>query len=869
VTRVAGATRAAGRVSEITDPGGAGGTGPGQAVRTGAGLAWYRLRITIGRRWPGYVALGLLTGLLGGLALGAVTAARRTDSSYPDLLTRTNPADLLVQPQVSAYTPGFEGQLARLPQVRGVTASASFNAVTLTGAGRIKTLLETQAQLVASPDGLFTRQDKMIITSGRAADPARPDEVVATAGAAAQLGLHVGSRLMIGLFSEDGDRLRARLRLTVVGIGQLGIELVRDDIDAQTTGFLVGSPALVREYGTCCSSSGFFGLRLARGSRSVPAVEAAYSRLLVTSPLTSSTRGQLVLFVTAQIEAEAQRAIRPEAIALGVFGIVAGLAALIIGAQAISRQVYAAASDRQVLRALGASRAATVADGLSGLLGAVLAGGVIAGVIAAGLSPLTLFGPVRDAEPGRRLYADWAVLGLGLAALVIVLGAAAVFLSYRQAPHRVAAAPAGQRGSAVVRAGAAAGLPPAAIAGLRFALEPGRGRTAVPVRSVIAGAVLAVLVGAATLTFGASLSGLIARPALYGWNFSYALYSFDGYGPLPPSWTVPLLHHDPQIAATTGVYYGTLQVAGQTVPGLAMPVTAGVTPPSLTGHAIRDAHEIVLGPATLAQLHKHLGQVVTVSEGTLVPPVRLRIVGTAALPTIGDALGLHASMSTGAVIPAGAIPAAVRDAYGPYLSGPNTIFIRLRPGVSPAAGRRALARIVRRINADARAPAVTAQVGPFALYTAWVSLLPVQRPAEIVNYKAMGAMPVAVAAALAAGAMAALGVTLVTSVRRRRRDLALLKALGCTRRQLASAVAWQATITAAAGLVIGVPLGIAAGRWLWLAFARQLSAVPDPVIPAVSLAAAAAAALILANLVAVGPGWRAARTPAAVVLRAE
>jgi FtsX-like permease family len=211
----------------------------------------------------------------------------------------------------------------------------------------------------------------------------------------------------------------------------------------------------------------------------------------------------------------------------------------------------------------------------------------------------------------------------------------------------------------------------------------------------------------------------------------------------------------------------------------------------------------------------------------------------------------------------------VRDAYGPHLSGPNTIFIRLRPGVSPAAGRRALARLVRRINADARAPAVTAQVGPFALYTAWVSVLPVQRPAEIVNYKAMGAMPVAVAAALAAGAMAALGVTLVTSVRRRRRDLALLKALGCTRRQLAGAVAWQATITAAAGLVIGVPLGIAAGRWLWLAFARQLSAVPDPVIPAVSLAAAAAAALILANLVAVGPGWRAARTPAAVVLRAE
>jgi predicted lysophospholipase L1 biosynthesis ABC-type transport system permease subunit len=70
------------------------------------------------------------------------------------------------------------------------------------------------------------------------------------------------------------------------------------------------------------------------------------------------------------------------------------------------------------------------------------------------------------------------------------------------------------------------------------------------------------------------------------------------------------------------------------------------------------------------------------------------------------------------------------------------------------------------------------------------------------------------------------------------------------------------------GLVIGLPLGVAAGRWLWLAFAHQLSAVPDPVIPA-SLGLAALAALVLANLVAALPGRAAARTPAALLLRAE
>ena len=150
-----------------------------------------------------------------------------------------------------------------------------------------------------------------------------------------------------------------------------------------------------------------------------------------------------------------------------------------------------------------------------------------------------------------------------------------------------------------------------------------------------------------------------------------------------------------------------------------------------------------------------------------------------------------------------------------------------------------------------------------------VDLLPAQRPAEIVNYRSMGAMPAVLAGALAAAAVAALGLTLVASVRRRRRDFALLKTLGFTRRQLAGAVAWQSTVLAVIGLAIGIPLGVVAGRLLWLAFARQLSAIPDPVVPASSIVLAAVTALVLANVVAAFPGRQAARTPPAVLLRAE
>jgi FtsX-like permease family len=832
-------------------------------------VAWYRFRATLRRRWPGYLAVALLIGLVGGVALGSLTAARRTYASYPQFLASTNPSDLFVLPQTNSPEPGLVNKLARLPHVRSAEEGEQLDAVTLTPGGKIQTILETQVELVASPDGLFTGQDRLKIIQGRAADPARADEVVATNEAAAVLHLHVGERIAVGIGRTTSQNIQVyrRTELTVVGIGVLGIQLVHDDIDSNRAGFLVGTPALLRQYESCCATNSYDGLQLDGGSRSDAAVLQDYARL-INNPGTSY--GQLVVYQTSAIEAEAQQAIRPEAIALAVFGVIALLAALIMGTQAISRQLYASASEAEVLRAMGAAPAATMADGLLGVMAATVAGAVLAAAIAVALSPLTLFGPVRTVETAPGIDADWTVLGCGMALLVLFLGLVASVIGYRLAPHRAARRTrAAGRGSGVVAAALAAGLPASGGAGLRFALEPGRGRTAVPVRSVMAGAVLAMLVGVATLTFGTSLSALIGHPSLYGWNFDYALYSIDGYGPVPVRWANPLLGHDPDVAATSGVYFATLQIDGQTVPAMAGSSRAAVAPSPLSGSVVTGPGQIVLGPATLAALHKKRGDTVTVSEGQIVPPTRLRIVGTAALPTIGDVLGVHASLSTGAIISTQSLPARDLDEYGP-LSGPNAVFVRLRPGVSRVAALRSLQRIASQINADTRTPQAQRTIGTdVTSYLNSVSVLPVQRPAAIVNYKTMGAMPAILAGGLAVGAVAGLGLTLIASVRRRRRDLALLKTLGFTRRQLAAAVAWQSSVVAVVGLVIGVPVGIAAGRWLWLAFAHELSALPDPVVPAGSIALAAVVALVLANLVAALPGRAAARTPAAIVLRAE
>jgi ABC-type lipoprotein release transport system permease subunit len=145
----------------------------------------------------------------------------------------------------------------------------------------------------------------------------------------------------------------------------------------------------------------------------------------------------------------------------------------------------------------------------------------------------------------------------------------------------------------------------------------------------------------------------------------------------------------------------------------------------------------------------------------------------------------------------------------------------------------------------------------------------VQRPAEIVNYKTIGLTPAMLVGALALGAVAALALTLVSSVRQRRRDLALLKTIGFVRRQLAAAVAWQASVAALVGIVVGIPLGVVAGRWIWDLFARQIYAVPYPTVSLFALLLVGVATLVLANVVAAIPARTAARTSTAVMLRAE
>jgi hypothetical protein len=371
-----------------------------------------------------------------------------------------------------------------------------------------------------------------------------------------------------------------------------------------------------------------------------------------------------------------------------------------------------------------------------------------------------------------------------------------------------------------------------------------------------------------TLTFASGLHTLVSSPPLYGWNWNYML---NPSSDVPPQ-TLKLLDHDPDVSGWTGVGYSNAEIDGQTVPFLISGIRPEVAPPILSGHDLEANDQIVLGAATLAVLHKHVGQTVMFGIGTpkngplYIPPTPLRIVGSATFPAVGYSsfVSDHTSMGTGALVPTGLIPAAFNRAINgpdPILGGPALVFVRLRSGISAGAGRANLQRIAQ--AADKVLAADPNAVGNN------VTVLGVQRPVQIVNYRSIGSTPVILAVGLAVGAIVALALTLVASVRHRRRDLAMLKALGFTPRQLAAVVAWQSTITAIVGVVVGVPLGIVIGRQLWTVFARNINAVPDPTVPVVSVVLVALGALVFANVVAAIPGRVAARTPTAMVLRAE
>src|SRR5208283_3173095 len=196
-----------------------------------------------------------------------------------------------------------------------------------------------------------------------------------------------------------------------------------------------------------------------------------------------ATGGQIFFLSLSDQVMATERAIRPQAVALAIF-------------QLLARQLVLDSAEFPIMRALGMTRASLAALSLARLAVVTLAGAVIAVGVAVAASPLMPIGPARLAEPSPGVEVNLAVLGVGLAVIVVLPLAVLVPSAWRAAgrargPLGVAEPAGSARAS---RVGAALGLAGsvAGSVGVRMAFEPGRGRTAVPVRSALAGTIVAV-----------------------------------------------------------------------------------------------------------------------------------------------------------------------------------------------------------------------------------------------------------------------------------------------------------------------------------------------------------------------------------------
>ena len=76
-------------------------------------------------------------------------------------------------------------------------------------------------------------------------------------------------------------------------------------------------------------------------------------------------------------------------------------------------------------------------------------------------------------------------------------------------------------------------------------------------------------------------------------------------------------------------------------------------------------------------------------------------------------------------------------------------------------------------------------------------------------------MPLAVGVVLVLLLVATLTHVLVSTMRRRAGDLAILRAIGASSRNLVATLRWQALVLTGSAILIGLPLGLIASRFAW------------------------------------------------------
>ncbi|GIH25617.1 hypothetical protein Aph01nite_39270 [Acrocarpospora phusangensis] len=788
------------------------------------------LRLELRRRWRSLIVLTLLIAFATGTVLAAVAGARRGATAIDRLTAVTLPFDAVVVPSI----PGFDWE-----KVRALPSVAALMTIPFVPAYEIVDPPGVVPDLPPTGDPSTWRTiEKPVVLEGRLPAPGRVDEAVILPKFTETYGRAVGDTVTIRLTTPEavdavlsegpaGDLPYAGPTLTMRIVGVIRSPWFSDTI--MSRGEVIFPPALFAKYRD--NMVGTKGLavfqalvRLKDGPQALPAFKRELAQ--------ATGRSSIDVWPGEDMKRSEQRFLMFQSLTLLAFGLAVLAAAIVLIGQSVSRYTAAAVAELHQLRAVGmtprqVAGAASLGPALAATAGAVLS---VAGAYTA--SAWMPIGAAALLEPSPGLDFDPQVLIPGALAVPVAVGLASALAA--AALGRLGPRPA--RRSAAATLAARANLPVPAVVGTRFALEPGRGKGSVPVRPALLGTVVGVLGVLAAFTFSSGVTDAGERPERFGQTFDAGVYlAQNGKVPADDAVRQALARH-PDVTGVTGDMTAIAQSGATAVAVHSFDQGAKALPVVVSeGRLPRDDRELMLAVKTAEALGARVGDEIPLTgdpgKGTF------RVSGIGFVPK-----GAHNEYFDGGMVtPAGF--ETLFDSFKFY-----SVLYAVRPGVDPAS-------LMDTVNA---VPGVT-----FAMFEEPVPLV------QLAQVRDLRFLPVLLAGFLALLAVGAVGHVLATAVRRRSHEVAVMRALGLTRRQARWVVVTQASVLALIGLLFGVPLGVALGRTLWRLVADQWPFAYHPPVAFWALLAVGPLALLISNALAVWPGRLAARLRVGQVLRAE
>jgi hypothetical protein len=779
------------------------------------GVLWRGLRR---RRWRSWVALTLILAIGAGAGLACLAGARRTASTFDRYAEGGRVPDV---------NTGHGEQLAEAEDTIGGFEGLASHASVVGFVGFVDGL---DPALLKYFIGTWDAPVPWVgtgLNAGRLPRPDRTDEVIVVGEGVEAAGLEPGDEITVELFTTDFSRTVAKT-VVVVGTGEDPLAAVSDATYDRTAVFF--TPAFTQANAPehqAWSATEFI------------AEDGAEEQLLAQL----NEEGWSIDETRPVIQTRVQDAIRPLVTVLALLGVLVFAATVLVVGQALARQSDASLDERRIAQAMGFTPWQLRALDALVVLAVALPGALLAIGVAAASSPLFPAGAVRQLDPSEGAFLDLTVLSAGAVGVLLIL----VVLS---AAARARDAGRTSRSAARPLVATLAAASPSVTPGLRLAvggtIRQRRQFLGTVARSALG---LALLVGG--VSFVAALDRLTDEPARYG--AGWELTTRNAFGDVPAEDVRALTAGDPDIVGLTGGSLNSVRIDDLNVPMMAFqPITAALWPTLLDGTVPRDDDEVLVGVDVLEALDARIGDEVHLASPYRPDsaPLSATIVGTAVFPSIEVAGVNPARLGRGVAIP--------WDGYQAVLAGsfddaePDMVFFDLADGADPHA-------------VIDRYPDGMPEVTGFAP-TEWLTSL---APAEVLETDRATGLIWSVIALLAVTVLAGLGHSLAGSVRQHRRDYAILKAIGFTRRQVLGSVAWQSTVPIVLALVLALPLGAALGRWWWQLLARLMGVIDTPVVPVAGLALVTAGTLAAAGLVAIPFGLRSARTPAAAGLKDE